>query len=126
MPAFKSYIYYEKLTFPFGIWGFQCRRHEFLCLYRFKMWWMIPRIGKSGSEVPVETQMLLLKVAEESALNDESSADQDTDRSYYILILPVLDGSFRATLQGTSQNELQLCAESGQFCLIIGVPFGYV
>ncbi|KAG7023090.1 putative galactinol--sucrose galactosyltransferase 2 [Cucurbita argyrosperma subsp. argyrosperma] len=88
-------------------------RHEFLCLYRFKMWWMIPRIGKSGSEVPVETQMLLLKVAEESALNDESSADQDTDRSYYILILPVLDGSFRATLQGTPQNELQLCAESG-------------
>lgn len=88
-------------------------RHEFLCLYRFKMWWMIPRLGKSGSEVPVETQMLLLKVAEESALNDESSADSDTERSLYILILPVLDGVFRATLQGNSGNELQLCVESG-------------
>ncbi|XP_038878350.1 probable galactinol--sucrose galactosyltransferase 2 [Benincasa hispida] len=88
-------------------------RHEFLCLYRFKMWWMIPRLGKSGSEVPVETQMLLLKVAEESALNDESSADSDTERSLYILFLPVLDGVFRATLQGTSENELQLCIESG-------------
>lgn len=77
------------------------------------MWWMIPRLGKSGSEVPVETQMLLLKVAEESALNDESSADSDTERSLYILILPVLDGVFRATLQGNSGNELQLCVESG-------------
>ncbi|KAA0057808.1 putative galactinol--sucrose galactosyltransferase 2 isoform X1 [Cucumis melo var. makuwa] len=88
-------------------------RHEFLCLYRFKMWWMIPRLGKSGSEVPVETQMLLLKVAEESALTDESSTDSENERSLYVLILPVLDGVFRATLQGTSENELQLCVESG-------------
>uniref|UniRef100_A0A0A0LU62 galactinol--sucrose galactosyltransferase n=1 Tax=Cucumis sativus TaxID=3659 RepID=A0A0A0LU62_CUCSA len=88
-------------------------RHEFLCLYRFKMWWMIPRLGKLGSEVPVETQMLLLKVAEESALTDESSTDSENERSLYVLILPVLDGVFRATLQGTSENELQLCVESG-------------
>lgn len=105
------------LIFCFGVGGFQCRRHEFLCLYRFKMWWMIPRLGKLGSEVPVETQMLLLKVAEESALTDESSTDSENERSLYVLILPVLDGVFRATLQGTSENELQLCVESGQFCL---------
>lgn len=79
------------------------------------MWWMIPRIGKSGSEVPVETQMVLLKVTEESALDVESLADQDAERSSYILILPVLDGLFRSTLQGTSENELQLCVESGRF-----------
>nr|XP_034592276.1 probable galactinol--sucrose galactosyltransferase 2 isoform X2 [Setaria viridis] len=31
----------------------------------------------------------------------------------YALMLPVLDGDFRVSLQGSPENELQLCLESG-------------
>ncbi|OIT29027.1 putative galactinol--sucrose galactosyltransferase 2 [Nicotiana attenuata] len=75
---------------------------------------MIPRVGKSGSEVPMETQMLLLEVGEESAVLDEDpSADPAAENKFYILLLPVLEGPFRSSLQGTSSNELQFCVESG-------------
>jgi raffinose synthase len=75
---------------------------------------MIPRVGKSGSEIPMETQMLLLEATEESALNDEvNSSETSTDNTFYILFLPVLDGLFRSSLQGTSENELHFCVESG-------------
>lgn len=75
---------------------------------------MIPRVGNSGSEIPVETQMLLLEAREKSALHDdEDSSDAAAENTFYILLLPVLDGQFRATLQGTSENELQFCIESG-------------
>ncbi|KZV27585.1 putative galactinol--sucrose galactosyltransferase 2 [Dorcoceras hygrometricum] len=70
-----------------------------LSLFRFKIWWMIPRAGNSARDVPVETQMLLL----------EASAE-NTD---YVLFLPVLDGEFRSSLQGNSSNELEACVESG-------------
>uniref|UniRef100_A0A0A9DN83 Uncharacterized protein n=1 Tax=Arundo donax TaxID=35708 RepID=A0A0A9DN83_ARUDO len=33
-------------------------------------------------------------------------------------MLPVLDGGFRASLQGSPENELQFCFESGSFCSI--------
>ncbi|KAL5710107.1 galactinol--sucrose galactosyltransferase [Ranunculus cassubicifolius] len=72
-----------------------------LSLYRFKMWWMIPRVGKSGSDVPIETQMLML----------ESKHEEDS--TSYVVFLPVLDGEFRTSLQGNSSNELEVCVESG-------------
>ncbi|KAL7098370.1 hypothetical protein ACP275_09G013200 [Erythranthe tilingii] len=75
---------------------------KFTCLFRHKIWWMIPRFGGFGSDIPIETQMLLLEVKEESL-----------DNTLYVLLLPVLEGAFRATLQGTSANELELCVESG-------------
>ena len=74
---------------------------------------MIPRVGKSGSEIPMETQMLLLEAREESALEDEISSEPNTENTFYILFLPVLDEPFRASLEGTSTNELRLCVESG-------------
>lgn len=74
---------------------------------------MIPRVGKSGSEIPMESQMLLLEATEESALDDDISSGKSTDNTFYILLLPVLDGQFRTSLQGTSANELQFCIESG-------------
>ncbi|CAJ1974976.1 unnamed protein product [Sphenostylis stenocarpa] len=92
-------------------------RHVFdLGVLQFKIWWMIPRFGRSASDVPVETQLLLLEAKEESALEDELSSDCEeaaTDNTCYILFLPVLDGQFRATLQGTQSNTLQFCIESG-------------
>ncbi|CAA6659572.1 unnamed protein product [Spirodela intermedia] len=96
-------------VFTFGtLQGFRL-----LCLFRFKIWWMIPRVGRSSSDIPPETQMLLLEVSEDSTLEDEA-VDSSSDDTFYILVLPVLDGDFRASLQGNSDNELQFCVESGQ------------
>ncbi|KAM7271556.1 hypothetical protein ACFE04_030770 [Oxalis oulophora] len=80
-----------------------------MSLFRFKMWWMIPRVGNSGSDIPVETQMLLLEA-------NEGSNDSDP---LYIVFLPVLDGEFRSSLQGTSSNELEFCVESGDPAIVI-------
>ena len=85
-------------------------------MFRVKIWWIIPRVGRSASDVPMETQLLLLEAKEESALEDELSSDSEepeTDNTCYFLFLPVLDGQFRATLQGTQSNQLQFCIESG-------------
>ncbi|KAJ4822523.1 hypothetical protein Tsubulata_048068 [Turnera subulata] len=89
--------------------------YRFLCLFRAKIWWMIPRVGKCGREIPMETQMLLLEAREESALDHEVSSGTSIGNSntFYILLLPVLDGPFRTSLQGNSVDELQFCVESG-------------
>ncbi|KAE8730905.1 putative galactinol--sucrose galactosyltransferase 2 [Hibiscus syriacus] len=87
--------------------------YKLLCLFRFKIWWMIPGYGKSGSDVPLETQMLLLEIKQESAVEDDDSSDSDIENTFYVLFLPVLDGDFRTSLQGTPANELQFCVESG-------------
>ncbi|GMY36565.1 probable galactinol--sucrose galactosyltransferase 2 [Fagus crenata] len=80
-----------------------------LCLFRFKIWWMIPRVGNSGSDIPIETQMLLLEAREGPEVDAKTS---------YIIFLPVLDGEFRSSLQGNSSNELQFCVESGDPAIV--------
>ncbi|KAL9228391.1 hypothetical protein vseg_003979 [Gypsophila vaccaria] len=85
---------------------------NFVSLFRYKIWWMIPGFGASGKEVPVETQMLLVEIKEKSALLDEPS-EQLSAPAFYVLLLPVLEGPFRASFQGTPSNELQFCVESG-------------
>lgn len=65
-------------------------------------------MGNSGSDIPIETQMLLLEVREAP----EFGASNET--TSYIIFLPVLDGDFRSSLQGNSSNELELCLESGK------------
>ncbi|PIN27053.1 Galactinol--sucrose galactosyltransferase [Handroanthus impetiginosus] len=99
-------------VFTFGV----LENCKFMCLFIAKIWWMIPRVGKSASEIPLETQMLLLEAEEESVLDildDEAAAEPVRENKFYVLILPVLDGAFRTTLQGTKSNELQFCYESG-------------
>ncbi|KAK4402491.1 putative galactinol--sucrose galactosyltransferase 2 [Sesamum angolense] len=89
---------------------------KFMCLFLAKIWWMIPRVGKSASEIPMETQMLLLEAGDESVVgvvDDDSPTELANDNKFYVLVLPVLDGAFRTTLQGTPSNELQFCYESG-------------
>lgn len=73
---------------------------------------MIPRVGDSGSDIPIETQMLLL----------EATKGPASDATSYILFLPVLDGEFRSSLQGNSSNELEFCVESG-ILIQIQLPF---
>ncbi|XP_027931803.1 probable galactinol--sucrose galactosyltransferase 2 [Vigna unguiculata] len=93
----------SRLVFKLGV----IQNVRLLCLFRFKIWWMIPRVGNSGRDIPVETQMLLLEARER--MDSQSSKEQNS----YIIFLPVLDGEFRSSLQGNSSNELELCVESG-------------
>ncbi|KAL5215941.1 hypothetical protein ABZP36_007342 [Zizania latifolia] len=66
---------------------------------------MIPMMGEDAAGVPAETQMLLLEA--------RNGADVAAGDALYALMLPVLDGGFRASLQGSPENELQFCFESG-------------
>ncbi|KAL0285800.1 UNVERIFIED_CONTAM: putative galactinol--sucrose galactosyltransferase 2 [Sesamum calycinum] len=69
--------------------------------------------GDSGSDVPVETQVLLLEGVEKTGVHDDDAGTPSSEGTLYILLLPVLEGQFRTSLQGTSENELQLNVESG-------------
>lgn len=92
----------------FVMGSFSCwvrRGWKWLSLFRFKIWWMIPTVGEDAAGVPAETQMLLLESRSEAGA------------ALYALMLPVLDGGFRASLQGSPENELQFCFESGRFIL---------
>lgn len=88
------------------------RDHRLLCLFRFKIWWMIPRMGNSASDIPIETQMLLLEAREDIGV-DKGPHKAPNGPTFYILFLPVLDGPFRSSLQGNSSDELEFCIESG-------------
>nr|XP_024929886.2 probable galactinol--sucrose galactosyltransferase 2 [Ziziphus jujuba var. spinosa] len=80
------------------------REYKFEYLFRFNLWWMIPCFGESGSEVPAETQMLLLEISEPTTTAGER---------FYLLLLPILDGQFRASLQGANENRLEFSVGSG-------------
>lgn len=96
------------------------RNCKFMCLFIAKIWWMIPRVGKSASEIPMETQLLLLEVGQDSVLGVvEDEAPATAQSKFYVLVLAVLDGAFRTTLQGTASNELQFCYQSGRISLKI-------
>eukprot|EP01018_Ginkgo_biloba_P038359 Gb_08721 [translate_table: standard] len=88
---------------------------KFFCCFRFRFWWMMHRMGNHGSEIPYETQILLLEGTQDfDSINQEGIKHEDSDESdkFYILFLPLLDGPFRSSLQGNQRNELELCVES--------------
>lgn len=76
---------------------------RFLACFRFKLWWMSQKMGSSGKEIPMETQFLLL----------ENKADEEGEETIYTVFLPLVEGSFRACLQGNENDALELCLESG-------------
>ncbi|CAI5472075.1 unnamed protein product [Closterium sp. Yama58-4] len=86
-------------VFPIGT----LRNLRFLCCYRFKLWWMTQRVGSNGKDVPNETQFLLLE-------SDRDS--QSPNEPVYVVMLPLVDGSFRAAIQGSSDNMLEVCKRS--------------
>ncbi|XP_047079786.1 probable galactinol--sucrose galactosyltransferase 1 isoform X2 [Lolium rigidum] len=90
----------SRSVFPVG----KLRDLRFMCTFRFKMWWMTQRMGSSGQDIPVETQFLIVEAAD--GAGDEQSA-------VYTVFLPILEGSFRAVLQGNEDDELEICLESG-------------
>lgn len=81
-----------------------CRDQRFVCTFRFKMWWMTQRMGSAGRDIPSETQFLLVEV----------SGGGEQPAVVYTVFLPVLEGSFRAVLQGNADDELEICLESGK------------
>lgn len=75
-----------------------------MCCFRFKLWWMTQRMGTCGKEVPLETQFMLV----------ESKDDGEDATTVYTVFLPLLEGQFRAALQGNEQNQIEICLESGK------------
>ena len=61
-------------------------------------------MGEKGGDVPRETQFLL--VESKGAAGDEATAA-------YVVFLPLVEGAFRASLQGGAGDALELCVESG-------------
>ncbi|KAL8041463.1 hypothetical protein ABFX02_10G167000 [Erythranthe guttata] len=87
-------------VFPIGV----LEDVRFMCLFRFKLWWMTQRMGTCGKDIPLETQFMLIESKNES---------EDASSIIYTVLLPVLEGPFRAVLQGNDKNELEVCLESG-------------
>eukprot|EP00271_Cylindrocystis_brebissonii_P015187 TRINITY_DN373_c0_g1_i1.p1 TRINITY_DN373_c0_g1~~TRINITY_DN373_c0_g1_i1.p1 ORF type:complete len:829 (+),score=84.97 TRINITY_DN373_c0_g1_i1:41-2527(+) len=83
---------------------------RFLSCFRFKLWWMTQRVGQKASEIPVETQFLLLECP--GSVGRDAARGGDLDVTYVVL-LPLLDGAFRSSLKGNQNDELLLLVESG-------------
>ncbi|CAO2162904.1 unnamed protein product [Urochloa humidicola] len=95
----------SRSIFPVG----KLRDLRFMCTFRFKMWWMTQRMGSSGRDIPFETQFLIVEGTDGAQLTGDST-DQPV---VYTVFLPILEGSFRAVLQGNTDDELEICLESG-------------
>ncbi|KAH6822825.1 seed imbibition 1 [Perilla frutescens var. hirtella] len=91
----------SRLVFPVG----KLKGLRILCLYRFKLWWMTQSMGACGQDIPSETQFLLVEVPQ--------FVEGQPDFVYYAVFLPILEGDFRAVLQGNADDEMELCLESG-------------
>ncbi|KAE8733489.1 putative galactinol--sucrose galactosyltransferase 1 [Hibiscus syriacus] len=65
---------------------------------------MTQRMGTCGQDIPFETQFLIVEAHEGSGNGDDSAV--------YVVFLPILEGDFRAVLQGNERNELEICLES--------------
>jgi raffinose synthase len=74
-----------------------------MACFRFKLWWMAQRMGDKGGDVPHETQFLLVECKAAGAGEEDA----------YVVFLPLVEGAFRASLQGGAADALELCVESG-------------
>ncbi|KAF9676467.1 hypothetical protein SADUNF_Sadunf08G0005000 [Salix dunnii] len=102
----------ESLAHKGGFFGFQKEdesdrlmnslgkftEREFLSIFRFKTWWSTMWVGSSGSDLQMETQWVLFDVPEIMS---------------YVMIVPIIEGSFRSALQGGIDGHVMICAESG-------------
>ncbi|CAL5374980.1 unnamed protein product [Camellia sinensis] len=78
---------------------------RFMSIFRFKVWWTTLWVGRSGKDLEYETQMVLL---------DKSSSTTTSGRTRpYVLLLPIVEGPFRASLQPGDDDDMDMCVESG-------------
>lgn len=89
---------------------------RFMCVFRFKLWWMTQRMGTCGQDIPFETQFLIVESQSESggSHSGEGGRVGVDESSIYTVFLPILEGDFRAVLQGNERDELEICLESGK------------
>ncbi|KAK9901474.1 hypothetical protein M0R45_034471 [Rubus argutus] len=71
---------------------------DFLSIFRFKTWWSTMWVGNSGSDLQMETQWVLLSVPEINS---------------YVIIIPIIEGSFRSAFQPGTEGHVMIFAESG-------------
>ncbi|XP_047170675.1 stachyose synthase isoform X1 [Vigna umbellata] len=74
------------------------RGRNFLSIFRFKTWWSTQWVGNSGSDLQMETQWILIEVPETES---------------YVVIIPIIEKSFRSALHPGSDDHVKICAESG-------------
>ncbi|XP_012080005.1 galactinol--sucrose galactosyltransferase [Jatropha curcas] len=72
---------------------------RFMSIFRFKVWWTTHWIGNSGKDVEYETQIMIL---------DKNDLGRPN-----VLLLPLLEGSFGASLQPGVDEYVDMCVESG-------------
>ncbi|KAK9704738.1 hypothetical protein RND81_07G008000 [Saponaria officinalis] len=71
---------------------------NFLSIFRFKTWWSTQWVGNCASDLQKETQWLLFDVPQIKS---------------YVLIVPLIEGSFRSALHPGGDGHVMICAESG-------------
>ncbi|KAL2239069.1 stachyose synthase [Sesamum indicum] len=71
---------------------------DFVSIFRFKTWWSTQWVGKSGSDVQMETQWVMLDVPEIKS---------------YVVVIPIVEGKFRSALHPGKDGHMLICAESG-------------
>ncbi|KAK4575511.1 hypothetical protein RGQ29_026463 [Quercus rubra] len=98
----------SRRVFPIG----KLEGLRFMCVFRYKLWWMTQRMGNCGQDIPFETQFLIVEARDGSNV-EQGSKDGMDQSALYVVFLPILEGDFRAVLQGNEQNELEICLESG-------------
>jgi len=77
---------------------------RYLACHRQKLWWMVPDWGSTKTDtVHDETQFLLVRLHD-----DEPGAAEK-----YAVILPIISGAFRASINTNSERKLFLRIESG-------------
>ncbi|XP_075508934.1 putative galactinol--sucrose galactosyltransferase 6 [Primulina tabacum] len=85
---------------------------QFLACFRFKLWWMAQRMGDKGRDIPLETQFLLVETKDGPHLESDVDGDEE-NKTVYTVFLPLIEGPFKACLQGSEGDKLELCLESG-------------
>eukprot|EP00252_Welwitschia_mirabilis_P011512 TRINITY_DN25778_c0_g1_i1.p1 TRINITY_DN25778_c0_g1~~TRINITY_DN25778_c0_g1_i1.p1 ORF type:complete len:835 (-),score=-46.09 TRINITY_DN25778_c0_g1_i1:384-2804(-) len=78
---------------------------RFGSLFRFKIWWTTNWVGSNGTDLEIETQLLLLDTPSKAAA-------EGFDPHPYVLLLPIMEGQFRASLQPGADNYVDVCVES--------------
>ena len=68
-------------------------------------------MGKYGKDVPLETQFMIVES------NNSAEGETDDSPTIYTVFLPLLEGQFRAVLQGNEKNMIEICMESGESIL---------
>ncbi|KAJ8749930.1 hypothetical protein K2173_013845 [Erythroxylum novogranatense] len=72
---------------------------KFMSIFRFKVWWTTHWTGSNGRDLEHETQIMILNKS-------------DLGRPY-VLLLPLIEGQFRASLQPGTDDNVDICMESG-------------